>query len=69
MMTPKKANRFTFFLLLYMAVLPFALFFVVNLLGYSQIPKWFTQAITLFQVYSFCNTCMCIFVFFKAKNN
>ena len=67
MMTPKKANRFTFFLLLYMAVLPFALFFVVNLLGYSQTPKWFTQAITLFQDFIAFVIPVCVFLFFSKQ--
>ena len=65
MMTPKKANKFTFFLLLYMAVLPFALFFVVKSLGYNETPKWFTQAITLFQDFIAFVIPVCVFLFFS----
>ena len=67
MMTPKKANKFTFFLLLYMAVLPFALFFVVKLLGYNETPKWFTQAITLFQDFIAFVIPVCVFLFFSRQ--
>lgn len=67
MMTPKKANKFTFFLLLYMALLPFALFFVINLLGYDQTPKWFEQAITLFQDFIAFVIPVCIFLFFSKQ--
>lgn len=67
MMTPKKANKFTFFLLLYMAVLPFALFFVVKLLGYNETPKWFTQAITLSQDFIAFVIPVCVFLFFSRQ--
>ena len=66
-MTPKKANKFTFFLFLYMAVLPFALFFVVKSQGYNETPQWFTEAITLFQDFIAFVIPVCVFLFFSRQ--
>lgn len=49
MTSPKKANKFTFFLLLYMTAIPLLLSLFVKLMGYKDTPQWLYNSVIIFQ--------------------
>lgn len=67
MTTPKQANKFTLFLLLYIALVPFALYFFMLLMGYDQTPKWLVQTVTLFQDFIIFVIPVCVYLFFSKQ--